>query len=465
MANYIDRPVTVTVSLGTTPISTTGFEIPLFVTPSNISANRTERYGSTTAMIDAGFAAGSPAVKFAEKAFAGKFPPSAVKVGFQAYTNTTVTFTETNYSGDLLFNITAKTATNTFAKTLTITMPAASTATQTATALNAAITADTDLNGLLTHAAATGVVTISPTLATTKVSVGYNTGIYTITNTGTEAPSVALPLIANYDNDWWYVGSESHSDADIKAVAAYASANYKMQVYSTNDPLVKNKADTTNIAYQLQALAYDTSCGVYSEDADREFPEGGIVGASASNDPSYGDSLMYKTIPGVPVSILTESAREAIWGFNLNFYQAYQGVNIFRDGKVASGQFFDTIRFSHWLKFRSEESIFGYLKRRSDLGRSMKMSDDDLPVLKSVLMNNPLNVGIRNGSIVTGYDQKNQVFYDPIINIPLRAEIPANDLAARVLDNVTVDVVYNQSLHYVKIRAYVELDRTSSATA
>jgi hypothetical protein len=462
LANFIDKPVDTVISLGTQPISTTGFEIPLFATPSNITSNRTERYSSTVAMIEAGYAAGSPVVKFAEKAFGGVFPPPAIKVGLMAYTDTKVTFTETNYSGIVSVNISTKTSTASFAKTISVTMPAASTATQTATALSTAIEADTDIGLLVNASSATSVVTIAPTLTTTKLSVGYNVGTYLIENTGSETPAVAIPLIANYDNDWYFLASESHSDTDVKAVAAYATANYKMHTYSTNDELVKTKSDTTNIAYQLQQLSYNNSCGVYHALADIEFPEGGIIGACASNDPSYGDTLMYKSIPGVPTSQLTESAREAIWSFNLNFYQSYQGTSIFRDGKVASGQFFDTIRFSHWFKFRSEESVFGYLKRRSDQGRSMKMSDDDLPVLKSVLLNNPINIGVRNGSIVTGYDSVNQVFYDPIITIPRRAEIPVNDLAARVLDNVTVQVVYNQSLHYVKIRAFVELDRQPS---
>ena len=89
----------------------------------------------------------------------------------------------------------------------------------------------------------------------------------------------------------------------------------------------------------------------------------------------------------------------------------------------------------------------------------MKMSDEDLPVLKSVLLNNPINIGIRNGGILTGYDTVNKVSYDPIITIPRRAEIPTNDLANRILRDVKVELVYNNSLHYVKIRASVVLDR------
>jgi len=89
----------------------------------------------------------------------------------------------------------------------------------------------------------------------------------------------------------------------------------------------------------------------------------------------------------------------------------------------------------------------------------MKMSDEDMPVIKSILTNNPINIGIRNGGILTGYDSVSKVSYDPVITVPRRAQIPTNDLANRILNDVKVELVYNNSLHYVKIRASVVLDR------
>ena len=141
------------------------------------------------------------------------------------------------------------------------------------------------------------------------------------------------------------------------------------------------------------------------------------------------------------------------------------GVGAFWEGKCASGQYLDVIRFAHWIKFRSEESVFGYMSRRSNMGLSMKMSDDDLPVLKSVLMNSPINTGIENGAILTGFDSENEKFYDPVITIPKRGSIPTNELAARELNGVKVELVYNNALHFVKIRINVLLDGTSAGAS
>lgn len=168
-------------------------------------------------------------------------------------------------------------------------------------------------------------------------------------------------------------------------------------------------------------------------------------------------------MPGQVAPKVSETQRVNAWGRNANLYRMMYGTGAFIEGRVSDGQYVDVIRFAHWIKFRLEESVFAYMKRRSDMGLSMKMSDDDLPVLKSVMLNNPINVGIRNGAILTGYDSVNLVSYDPIITIPRRAEIPTNDLASRILNDVKVELVYNNSLHYIKIRVSVLLDRPAGS--
>lgn len=451
------------VSLGTAPIDQIGFSVPLFVSPTNLFTERVRSYSSLDSIVQDGFAVGSPFYQFANNCFAGKFAPTSVKIGRLAYTNTKVTFNQTNYSGVINLNITVTTPTNSFVKSIaTASLSAASTATQAATAMATAITADSDIGTLLTSTATTGVVTIVPAAATTKVSIGYGSeNQYLITTTGSETVAVGLPLIASEDNNWYFLSTESHTDTDIKAAAAYAAAATpkRMHVYSSASLDIMNASLTTDIASELKAQAYDTSCGFYSETADSDWSEGGVVGAIAAIDPSYGETLHLKTMPSIPVSKLSLTQQEAIWNKNCNFYKQVKGVNVVWEGKCASGEYFDTIRFSHWLAAKIDESLFGFLYRKSNLGQSLKMSDDDLPVLKQVLQNDPLNVAIRNGGILNGYSADGTIDYSPIVTIPQRKGIPVNDLAARFLDGVTVDVVYANSLHFIKVRAYVTLDR------
>ena len=80
-------------------------------------------------------------------------------------------------------------------------------------------------------------------------------------------------------------------------------------------------------------------------------------------------------------------------------------------------------------------------------------------------MNSPINTGIENGAILTGFDSENEKFYDPVITIPKRGSIPTNELAARELNGVKVELVYNNALHFVKIRINVLLDGTSAGAS
>lgn len=451
---YNDKSVDVVVQLGTQPMDTVGFETAMFLAVHNQFDDRQRIYLSTDSMVDDGFAVGSPAYKFAEKAFSGNFRPQQVAIGRMKHLNTKVDFTDQVNTVDVVVNISVARFEKAIKYAIVGGVPA--TPEQVASGLAAIIAADDDIKDFVSATASAGVLTID---GLQTFSVGYGAGNYVITNVSDETVALTLDKVQDEDQNWYFLSTESHVDADLVASAAFAKTHYKFHVYSSS--AANNKAQpnvTTSVADQLMALSYD-SLGLYDPRAEIDFPEGGVIGAMASNDPSFGDSLHLKTMPGVIAPKLGENDRKNIWGRNMNFYRVINKLGSLYEGKTASGQYADTIRFAHWLKFRLEESVFSYMHRRSNMGLSLKMSDEDLPSLKGVMMNNPISVGIRNGSILTGLDTKNNVFYDPTITIPRRAEIPTNDIANRLLENVKVELVYNNSLHFVKIRAAVLLDR------
>lgn len=457
---YNDKVVDVVVALGTQTIDQVGFETPMFLAIHKNFTERQRSYIDTDSMEDDGFAVGSPAHNFATAAFAGTFAPQMIVIGRQNLVNTTVSFDGFSNTETVIVNIYVDSLKKAVQFPITTNTP---TPTQIATGVAAAINADTDLTGAGVTATSSGdVVTI---VGTEAVSVGYYQGNYLIENTSDEVVGNVLSDVLDENSNWYFLSTESHSDADIVAAAAFAATNFKFHAYSTSG--VDNYAAenvTTSIADRLKALAYD-SVGIYDPRAEIDFPEGGIIGAMAANDPSYGDSIHLKTMKGITAPTLSVGQRQAIWNRNLNFYRTINGVGSLYEGKAASGQYADIIRFAHWIKFRLEESVFAYMSRRSNLGLSVKMSDDDLPNLKSVMLNDPINTGITNGSILTGFDQTNNVFYDPIITIPKRATIPTNDIASRTLNNVKIELIYNSSLHFVKINVSVLLDRAAGTSA
>lgn len=454
MAEYQDKVVDVEVSLGTQPIDTVGFETPMFLAMHGNFPERIRFYVSTAGLVADGFAVGSPAYQFATNAFAGNFAPQRVAIGRMSLESTRVDFTGTANTEQVVVNITL----NKMVKAVKINVLPGNTPAQIATALADAVTADADLTGKVTAVANGTYVTISA-VSPNVVSVGKGAGTYKIVNESGETVATALPFVLAENHNWYFLSTEARSDADIVAAAEFSKANYKLHVYNSTDvDAYAPENSAASVFDTLKALSYD-SLGTSDAGADVDFTEGSVIGAMAANDPSYGDSLHLKTMPGMVPFAGSDTQRSNAWSRNANIYRSLYGGGSYIEGKTSSGQYVDVIRFSHWVKFRMEESVFAYMKRRSDMGLSMKMSDEDLPVLKSVLMNNPINIGIRNGGILTGYDAENKVSYDPTITIPKRAQIPTNDLAARILRDVKVELVYNNSLHYVKIRASVVLDR------
>jgi len=452
MAEYQDKVVDVQVTLGTQPIDTVGFETPMFLAIHNLYTERLRFYYSTDSLLEDGFAVGSPAYQYAANAFAGNFRPQRVAIGRQAAGNAKVDFTGTTNTEKVVVNVTL----NGIVKTVQINVIPGNTPAQIATALADAVNADTDFTDKLTAEVSGTAVTLA---SAEKVSVGKGAGNFKIVNSSPETVATVLPLVLAENHNWYFLSHEARSDADIIAAAQYAKNQYKFHIFNSSDAdAYAAENSSVSVFDTLKALDYN-SLGTSDVNADVDFTEGSVVGAMASNDPSYGDSLHLKTMPGMQPTKMTETQRSNAWSRNANIYREGYGTNSYIEGRTSNGQYADVIRFSHWLKFRMEESIFGYMKRRSDMGMSMKMSDEDLPVLKSVLLNNPINIGVKNGGILTGYDADNKVSYDPVFVIPKRANIPTNDLAARILRDVKVEIVYNNSLHYVKIRASVVLDR------
>ena len=453
------NPVEVTVALSTSPVSVEGFETPLFIVPHNVySSTRIQSYSSLDALTDAGFAVGSAPYRFATLAFGGKFPPSLIKIGRAPLTAYTIDFTGFTQTADQIITLANGVTTKSFTNTYDVN----DTATDIATAFAALIEADVTFGTLVTATAVSGKLTIAPTVGTTPISVGVQAGLCVLSATSTETPTDTYEACKDEDTDFFWVAAQDHDATKQQTLAASVSADKKIFVYATQDANVKLKANTTNIFALMKAAAYDWVIGMYHEKADMVFPEGAIIGATAAiNFDEYGaDSLHLKTLSGLTVSNLTTTDREAIEFHNGNYAITYRGNGCFFNGYMASGQFCDTMKFAAWLDARITESVFGLMYRASNAGKSMTFSNNDLPRIKNAIFNSPINVGLRNGSILDGIDPSTGENFEPTVTIPTRGEVPTNDLANRVLNDVEVEVIYNNPLHYVSIRATVLLSRS-----
>ena len=460
MATFLPEVVEVQVNLATSPTTVESFETPLFIVPHNVySSTRIQSYSSLDGLTKAGFAVGSAPYRFATLAFGGKFPPSLIKIGRAPLTAYTIDFTGFTQTADQIITLANGVTTKSFTHTYNIN----DTATTIAAAFVTLITADATFTALVTATNTTGKLIITPKVATTPISVGVQAGLCVLSATSTETPADTYAACKTEDTDFFWVAAQDHDPAKQQTLAASVSADKKIFVYATKDANVKLKANTTNIFALMKAAAYDWVFGMYHEQADLVFPEGAIIGATAGiNFDEYGaDSLHLKTLSGLTVSNLTTTDREAIEFHNGNYAITYRGNGCLFNGFMASRQFCDTMKFAAWMDARITESVFALMYRASNAGKSMTFSNNDLPRIKNAIFNSPINVGLRNGSILDGIDPSTGENFEPIVTVPTRGEVPTNDLANRVLNDVQVEVIYNCPLHYVSVVCTVLLSRQS----
>lgn len=260
-------------------------------------------------------------------------------------------------------------------------------------------------------------------------------------------PLASIQATFAVDDTAYFVGCEDHTEATVVALAAYLESKYKMLVVSSQDAGILVAATGTDLGSVLQDAAYNHVITLYSDSADTNFNEGGIVGAMAALEAGTS-TLEDKTLVGVTAESFSSTEIASLESKNVGYYSTIAGVNSYFNSKVASGQFFDTIVFSDWLRARISESVYGLLKRASDKGSKIRMDDVGFAQVRQAIFQ-PINTAIANGAISTEVQ--------PIVRIPTREEIAENDRANRILPNVVVEVLYSNAVHKVLIRAFVSI--------
>ena len=270
---------------------------------------------------------------------------------------------------------------------------------------------------------------------------------YGAANSVSLTPVQALTAQMAVDSDWYYVAADTNADASVTPLVAYCESQYKMFVNSTQSADAINPSATTDILSVLQDASYNHVITLYHPAADAALPQGGIISAMAAIEPGVS-TLEDKTLIGVPAVNISTTARTALEAKNGGYYSTIAGVNSYFNSKVASGQFFDTIVFSDWLRARLGEAIYGTMKRESDLGRKIAYTESGKLKIRQAI-EGVIQVGVTNGAISTDIE--------PVIRIPTNAEISEADRTGRVLPNVVVEVLYSNAIHKVMVRAYVSV--------
>lgn len=457
MATFREKVVSVTLTYGATAISEVQFDIPLILTGHSVTGNLVDYFTSSDALLAAGFSTSDPAYQMAKLLFDGLFAPQQLIVGKRDVDQFTLTPIVTdNYT----YVVTIKNGTK--SKDFKFVSDDTATAQEIVVGLTEMINADTTYSAFFTVANDGAKMTFAP-----KAGAYASLSSQGFTRATTYENSILedLTAISNEDNSYFWVVSDSHVDQDIIDVAGYVEEHDKVYFFSSSQPGIRTKA-TDNILERLGDMGYANTCfALWMTNADTVFPEAAVVGSICSAQPGT-TTLHGKTLVGVEIEKLDQTSENYIVQQNGNIYRKEHGVLFYRDGFMVNGYYADYVVHALWFKARTEESLFALFKQQSMLGSGVRATSAGIALIRQAVMANPIQVGIRNGSIsnevVTSEETGLLVSLKPTVYIPSRADMTDAQINARLVDGMVIEYVYAGFFHYVKVQVNVLTNRTAN---
>lgn len=236
------------------------------------------------------------------------------------------------------------------------------------------------------------------------------TGLLTITN-----PSVAFTVTS---------ARQVFSEVTIPVPAVDISAT---------DPV------GMDIGQRLKFMGMDRTVVMFSNTADSEWPELAWAGTQLPEVPG-SNTWEYKALAGTTVSNLTDSQISILESRGYNYYINVKGVNITRRGKVAEGEWLDSVILVDWLYARIQEAIFNRLVN----SKKIPFTNVGATIIENEIRG-VLAQAVTNGGIDTYTVQS-----------PLVLNIPQTQRAARVMGDFTFQARLAGAVSIVVVRGTVE---------
>jgi len=430
----IKEIVNVIITRQTTAISRAGFGTLLILDPHVNWTERTRTYSSASQLLDDGFESTDPAYIAALSAFSQTPSPTQIKIGRQQVDSVGVSIDTVVDNTDYVCTINGT--------PFTFNSGIAATATSIALGLVGQInlgaepvTATDDVDGTFTlDADVSGV-------AYTVAVVGVNLSVEKpLTPLGTITDDLAAVELA--DSEWYALVMTSRTSADVLLAAAWIEAEIKIYISSSSDADILSAGSITDIAYLLNASAYERSGVLFYNDTDK-FPEAAWFGGQLPTD-AGSTTWMFKTLSGIAFDDLSDTQSQAARNKKANTYEKIGGVNMTQEGTMASGVFIDEIRGVDQLQATMTENIFALLVNQP----KVPFTDAGIASVETEMR-----------AALTASQDSGFLALDPpyIVSVPLAAAVSSLDKADRFLPDLTFSAKLAGAIHKTKIEGVVSL--------
>ena len=254
-------------------------------------------------------------------------------------------------------------------------------------------------------------------------------------------PATELSAIVTINNTWYAIiltrtTTEAEQIQDITHTSAWTEARIKLYLTAIDQASIITSA-TDDIASVLEGLAYDRTVIIYSLD-EENYPEAAWAGLQLPKDPG-STTWKFKSVSGIIVDVLTDTALTNLRAKNCNFYEEVAGVNVFSsEAIVASGEFIDIIRGVDWLQARIEERVYTRLINEEKI----PYTNPGIAVIETEV------IAQLEESVGVGLITANTA----IVTVPDVADVDAGDKASRILRDVDFTAQLAGAIHKVFIQ-------------
>lgn len=411
----------------TRAVSRASFSIPCFIASHTAFSERAREYTDLAGVAE-DFATTSNVYKAAQQYFGQQVVPQRIVVGRRQINTVTGTPTVANST---LYTVTINgTAYN-------YTSDANATANEIVAGLDTAVGA---LAGFTFTDNLDGTFTVGPTVAGTAWSLKASANIALANTAAVETWADTINAVQAVNDSWYFLSTEDHTDASIQAIAADIQAKDKLYGFSSNDADILTTA-TDDIFSVLKGLSYDHSFGLYSANANTQFPECAWIGSQSQAVPG-SNTWAFKNIVGVTPDVITSTQTTNAKNKYANTYETIGGVSVTTSGKTCGAEYIDTMVIVSWTRSRMQEGIWFVLSNSAKVPYTQAGISQIETQVRKVLVE-----GIRNGAYTD--------VPAPIIIVPDAATVDSNLRATRTLDAIEFEVRLAGALEKVIIRGTI----------
>jgi hypothetical protein len=177
--------------------------------------------------------------------------------------------------------------------------------------------------------------------------------------------------------------------------------------------------------------------------ATGDFLDAALEGAVLPLDPG-SETWAYKPLAGITVGTFTSTQRANLEAKNVGFYDTTAGLTMTWEGKVASGEYIDVVRFIDWLKARIGEAVFSALANAKKIPYTGKGIEVVANAVRGVLKQ-------ASKPPVEGITEDFEVL------TPAIGDVSAADKATRTLNNVSFSATLTGAIHKVNLQGVVSV--------